>query len=70
MSNIDAASEPLCCPVNPKHGTNVPSANLGKYLSFSFSVPYFNNNSAGPNELGTITVTPTALEAVDIFCTI
>ena len=30
LSNIDAASEPEFSVVNPKHGTSIPFANLGK----------------------------------------
>jgi len=52
------ASEPANGPVSAKHGTSSPLARRFRYLSFCSGVPYFSNNSAGPSELGTITVTP------------
>jgi hypothetical protein len=69
VSTIEAASEPASGLVRPKQGMSAPSASRGSHLSRCSLVPKRINNSPGPSEFGTITVTAAVSEREESFRT-
>ena len=69
LSIIEAASEPASGLVRPKQGMSRPSARRGSHWSCCSLVPNRINNSPGPSEFGTITVTAAASEREEILRT-
>ena len=65
LSTIAAASEPASGLVRPKQGMSWPEAKRGSQRCCCSLVPNRINNSPGPSEFGTITVTAAVSERVE-----